>query len=234
MMVITLRSSSHRFHQHHHHHYHRHHHHHHHHHHRHIIFIIWHSIILYEATGNSGVWERRWEKVWDNLKWLKRSAFLALKVWKWGFVNSKKDWNQIKIWTLTSLEIKQGIVLHPIKSISLLNIGKPGMDDFNSLVLRRYTSQISTFSWIWDCSNKLTGKVRFLMQGKLQAAQVTPMTLTFDMRSLFLPSLCLSRLCLTIWRSLEVRSPFSISCNSLTSWFSLSDACTLYNKSVPD
>ena len=26
-----------------------------------------------------------------------------LKVWKWGFVKSKKVWNQIKIWTLTSL-----------------------------------------------------------------------------------------------------------------------------------
>ena len=53
----------------------------------------------------SGVWEHLWEKVWNNLKSLKRCAeiFNALKVWKWGFAKSKKVWNQIKIWTLTSM-----------------------------------------------------------------------------------------------------------------------------------
>ena len=54
------------------------------------------------------MWERLWEKVWNNLKCLKRCAFqciqTALKVWKWGFVKSKKVLNQIKIWTLTSLQ----------------------------------------------------------------------------------------------------------------------------------
>ena len=55
----------------------------------------------------SGVWEHLCKKkVWNNLKCLKRCALqciqTALKVWKWGFVKSKKVWNQIKIWTLAS------------------------------------------------------------------------------------------------------------------------------------
>ena len=33
----------------------------------------------------------------------KNVLFNAVKVWKYGFVKSKKVWNQIKIWTLTSL-----------------------------------------------------------------------------------------------------------------------------------
>ena len=32
-----------------------------------------------------------------------KSSSTGLKVWKSGFVKSKKVWNQIKIWTLTSL-----------------------------------------------------------------------------------------------------------------------------------
>ena len=39
------------------------------------------------------------EKIWN--AW-KDVLFKALKVWKWGFVMSKKAWNHIKIWTLTS------------------------------------------------------------------------------------------------------------------------------------
>ena len=46
------------------------------------------------------MWERPWEKFWNNLKCLKRCAFqciqTALKVWKWGFVKSKKVWNHNK------------------------------------------------------------------------------------------------------------------------------------------
>ena len=42
----------------------------------------------------TGVWEHLWEKVWNNLKCLKRCAFqciqTTLNVWKWGFVKSKK------------------------------------------------------------------------------------------------------------------------------------------------
>ena len=53
----------------------------------------------------SGVWECLWEKVWNNLKCLKRFAFQCMKSLKWGFVKSKKVWNLIKIWTLTSLSI---------------------------------------------------------------------------------------------------------------------------------
>ena len=53
------------------------------------------------------VWEHLWEKVWKKSEIIwnawKDVLFNALKVWKWGFVQSKKVWNQIKIWTLTSL-----------------------------------------------------------------------------------------------------------------------------------
>ena len=54
----------------------------------------------------SGVWEHLWEKVWNNLKCLKRLINYSIhsncmKVWKWGFVKSKNIQNQIKIWTLT-------------------------------------------------------------------------------------------------------------------------------------
>ena len=46
------------------------------------------------------VCEKKYEKVWN--AW-KDVLFNAFKVWQWGFVKSKKVWNQIKIWTLTSL-----------------------------------------------------------------------------------------------------------------------------------
>ena len=43
----------------------------------------------------------------DNLKCLKSFAFSkhsnCITVWKWGFVKSKRVWNQTKIWTLISL-----------------------------------------------------------------------------------------------------------------------------------
>ena len=52
------------------------------------------------------------KKVWNNLKCLKSCVFqciqTALKVWKWGFVKWKKNvWNQIKIWSLTSLNYRR-------------------------------------------------------------------------------------------------------------------------------
>ena len=74
------------------------------------IIIIWEiQIILYKLKYDihhlctTGVWEHLWEKVWNNLKCLKRCAFQCIKVWKWDFVKCEKVWNQIKIWTLTSL-----------------------------------------------------------------------------------------------------------------------------------
>ena len=51
----------------------------------------------------TGVWGRLWEKVWNNLKCLKRCEFQFIKSLKMGFVKSKKVLNQIQIWTLTSM-----------------------------------------------------------------------------------------------------------------------------------
>ena len=48
-----------------------------------------------EHWANVGKSELIWNPWRDGL-------FNALKVWKWGFVKSKKFLNQIKIWTLTS------------------------------------------------------------------------------------------------------------------------------------
>ena len=50
--------------------------------------------------GYESVYEKKSEIIWN--AW-KDVLIDALKVWKWGFVKSKKVWNQIKIWTLTSL-----------------------------------------------------------------------------------------------------------------------------------
>ena len=50
--------------------------------------------------GCERVCEKKSEIIWN--AW-KNVLFNALKVWKWGFVKNKKVWNQIKIWTLTSL-----------------------------------------------------------------------------------------------------------------------------------
>ena len=47
-----------------------------------------------------------------SLKWLKRCAFQCIKVWKWSFVKRKKVWNQIKIWTLTSLYYMELILVY--------------------------------------------------------------------------------------------------------------------------
>ena len=46
------------------------------------------------------------QKVWNNLKWLKRWAFQCIRGLKIGFCEEQKVWNQIKIWTLTSLRRK--------------------------------------------------------------------------------------------------------------------------------
>ena len=68
---------------------------------------MWSSSLPHGEVFTGMWWEHLWETVWNNLKCLKRYAFhcihTALKVSKWGFVKSKKFWNQIKIWTLTSL-----------------------------------------------------------------------------------------------------------------------------------
>ena len=50
--------------------------------------------------GCESACEKKSEIIWN--AW-KDVLFNALKVWKWGFVKSKKVWNQIKILTLTSL-----------------------------------------------------------------------------------------------------------------------------------
>ena len=52
--------------------------------------------------GCESICEEKSEIIWN--AW-KDVLFNALTVWKWGFVKSKKVWNQIKIWTLTSLEL---------------------------------------------------------------------------------------------------------------------------------
>ena len=51
--------------------------------------------------NSSGIIWNAWKDV------LYQCIQTVLKVWKWGFVKSKKVWNQIKIWTLTSLIYKQ-------------------------------------------------------------------------------------------------------------------------------
>ena len=52
------------------------------------------------VANSTEVWECLWEKVWNNLKCLKRCAFqcilTALEFWKWGFVKSKKSEIRLK------------------------------------------------------------------------------------------------------------------------------------------
>ena len=69
------------------------------------------SIVKCTVQGYESVCEKKSEIIWN--AW-KDVLFNALKVWKWGIVKSKKVWNQIKIWTLTSLTVKMGmpLVLH--------------------------------------------------------------------------------------------------------------------------
>ena len=59
------------------------------------------------VSHSTGVWERQSEKVWNNLKCLKRCALQCIKSLKLGFFEeqkkSMKSVNQIKIWILTSL-----------------------------------------------------------------------------------------------------------------------------------
>ena len=50
--------------------------------------------------GCESICEKKSEIIW---KAWKDVLFNALKLWKWGFVKSTKVWNQIKIWTITSL-----------------------------------------------------------------------------------------------------------------------------------
>ena len=56
------------------------------------------SVLL--IRGVKSICEKKSEIIWN--AW-KDVLINALQVWKWGFVKSKKVWNQIKIWTLTSL-----------------------------------------------------------------------------------------------------------------------------------
>ena len=55
---------------------------------------------LYITKCCESICEKKSEIIWN--AW-KDVLFNALKVWKWGFVKRTKVWNQIKIWTLTSL-----------------------------------------------------------------------------------------------------------------------------------
>ena len=50
--------------------------------------------------GCESTCEKKSQKVWNNLK---RCAFQCIKSLKIGFCEEQKVWNQIKIWTLTSL-----------------------------------------------------------------------------------------------------------------------------------
>ena len=59
------------------------------------------------SEGCESVCEKKSDKVWNNLKCLKRCAFQCIKSLKiMGLCEDllKKVWNQIKIWTLTSLK----------------------------------------------------------------------------------------------------------------------------------
>ena len=70
-----------------------------------VIFEPDHVTMIISATfqeqGCESIYEKKSEKVWNAWKYV---LFNALKVWKLGFVTSNKVWNQIKIWTLTSLQ----------------------------------------------------------------------------------------------------------------------------------
>ena len=68
------------------------------------ILPLWTLHVLYMLHVCESVCEKKSKKVWNNLKCLKRFVFqCTLKLWKWGFVKSRKLWNHVKIWTLTSL-----------------------------------------------------------------------------------------------------------------------------------
>ena len=56
-----------------------------------IKFEVW------FIQGCKSVCEKKSDIIWN--AW-KDVIFNALKVWKWGFVKSKKVWNQLTIWTL--------------------------------------------------------------------------------------------------------------------------------------
>ena len=65
------------------------------------------------------------EKVWN--AW-KDMLFNEVKVWKWGFVKSKKVWNQIKIWTLTSLYVSNEYM----ETSNLFATAPPGISAFQT------------------------------------------------------------------------------------------------------
>ena len=56
--------------------------------------------LTWNSQGCESVCVKKSEIIWN--AW-KDVLFNALQVCKWGFVKSRKVWNQIKIWTLTSL-----------------------------------------------------------------------------------------------------------------------------------
>ena len=59
------------------------------------------TYIQFDSTqGCESICEKKSEKVWNAWKYV---LFNTFKVWKWGFVKSKKVWNQIQVWTLTSM-----------------------------------------------------------------------------------------------------------------------------------
>ena len=67
-----------------------------------FLFEVLHKTTLLPSTfkgcDESVYCDNKSEIIWN--AW-KDVAFDALIVWKWGFVKTKKVWNQIKIWTLT-------------------------------------------------------------------------------------------------------------------------------------
>ena len=116
-------------------------------------------LLLFE----SGVWERLWEKaseiIWNASKDM---AFNALKVWKLGFVTfvkRKKVWNQIKIWTLTSLLNTKcyAMVIPSLASCkAVFDIGTVGNFFFNGL---RCSYLVAVTGSMWHLDKGRAGKL---------------------------------------------------------------------------
>ena len=85
--------------------------------------------------------------------YLKRCAFqcieTSLKVWKWGFKKNQKVWNQIKIWTLTSLLIK------------LKSIDDRAPRNFNTILII-FDQTLDTIFWskFWQRLRRTSWKAR--------------------------------------------------------------------------
>ena len=113
------------------------------------------TAMLDRPVWRSRVWERLWGKslkksevIWNAWKDVLLNAF---KVRKLGFVKSKKVWNQIKIWTLTSLE--GAIFMEPEMAEARIN----ACPWILAIAYRRYQLSISIFYFeVPGCAGRVT------------------------------------------------------------------------------